>query len=430
MRLQTTAPAQKRSALLIAYHYPPCGGSSGLQRTLCFSRDLREFGWSPTVLSANPKAYREVRSDQLVQIPPDVPVHRAFALDTARHLGLRRRYIGWMALPDPWVSWLTGAVPLGLRLIRRLRPEVIWSTYPVATAHLIGLALHGLTGVPWIADFRDPMTEVDPTTGQRFPENPGLWSARRWVEEQTIRHCTRAVFVTPTAQQIYRNRYPDRAADMILIGNGYDEDNFVAAERLRSAKRRDSGPLVLVHSGTLYPGPDRDPSAFLNALAKLRDSGAISSTSVHVRLRATGYDDVYRKRIALLHLEDIVTLNPVIPYQAALAEMLDADGLLLFQGSTSNPAVPAKLYEYFRARRPIFALVDEGGDTAAALRRANVGVRAPLDSPEPIAAALVDFLEKVRSGSMATASSQEIQQHSRRSKALELSALFTELGRK
>ena len=421
------APSRSRRALLIAYHYPPCGASSGLQRTLCFSRDLRGLGWSPTVLTAHARAYREVRTDQLSQIPADVAVHRAFALDTLRHFGFRGRYIDWMALPDPWVTWLAGALPEGLRLIHRLRPDVIWSTYPVATAHLIGLALHRLTGVPWVADFRDPMTEIDPLTQQRFPTDARLWSVRRWVERQAIQHSQRAVFVTSAALQIHRERYPERAADMRLIGNGYDEENFAAAERARGVQTHGSGPIVLVHSGTLYPGPDRDASAFLAALAQLRNAGVISSATLHVRLRATGYDDIYRERIAQHGVGDMVTLEPTIPYQAALAEMLDADGLLLFQGSTSNPAVPAKLYEYLRARRPIFALVDERGDTAAALRQANVGVRVPLDSSERIAAGLSEFLAQIRSGAMPAASSEEIERHSRRAKAVELSKVFEEL---
>ena len=184
---------------------------------------------------------------------------------------------------------------------------------------------------------------------------------------------------------------------------------------------------MLVHSGTLYPGPDRDASAFLAALAQLRSAGVISSATLRVRLRATGYDDIYRERIAQHGVGDMVTLEPTIPYQAALAEMLDADGLLLFQGSTSNPAVPAKLYEYLRARRPIFALVDERGDTAAALRQANVGVRVPLDSSERIAAGLAEFLAQIRGGTMPAASAQEIERHSRRAKAVELSKVFEEL---
>jgi len=391
---------------------------------LCFSRDLAEFGWQPAVLTAHPRAYRETRSDQLVQIPANTPIERAFALDTLRHLGVRGRYFSWMALPDPWVTWLAGALPAGLQHIRKLRPDVIWSTYPIATALLIGLALHRLTGIPWVADFRDPMIEMDPLTHQRFPSDPRLWSIRQWLELQTVRHCQRAVFVTPGALEICRQRHPHRAADMSVIANGYDEENFAAAELMQVQKPLPLKPLILVHSGTLYPGPDRDPSCFFAALASLRDAGKISSSTLCVRLRASGYDDIYRKKIVEYRIGDLVALEPALPYQAALTEMLEASGLLLFQGATSNPAIPAKLYEYLRARRPIFALVDERGETAAALRGAKVGTLVPLDSSERIAVGLLDFLQQIHNGMAPVADFEEIRRHSRKTKAAELARLL------
>src|SRR5690242_9573515 len=101
---------QKR-ILMVAYHYPPCVGSSGQQRTLCFSKDLLKLGWQPLILTAKEKAYALTGDDQLNDIPRDVPVTRAFALDTSRHLSIRGRYIRSLALPDSWMTWWLGAVP-------------------------------------------------------------------------------------------------------------------------------------------------------------------------------------------------------------------------------------------------------------------------------------------------------------------------------
>lgn len=415
--------------LLIAYHFPPCGLSSGLQRTLCFSRDLSYHNWAPIVLTAHPRAYAITKTDQLSQIPPDVPVRAAFALDTPRHLGFRGRYAGWMALPDNWVSWLPGAVAAGILMVRKYRPRVLWSTYPIATAHLVGLCLHRITGIPWIADFRDPMTEEDPLTGKRFPEDARLWKVRRWIEKRAIQHCTRAVFVTPGSLEIHSNRYPHFASRMAVIGNGYDEENFAAAERVAKTRQTRAGQLLLVHSGVLYPGPDRDPTAFLKALASLRKQGKVSSELLQVRLRATGYDDYYRQQIREHGVEDIVSLDPPVPYQEALAEMLAADGLLVFQGRTSNPAVPAKLYEYLRSRRPIFALVDSEGDTAGVLRRAGIETQVPLDQPEIIESGIVRFLAEIRRGTSFLPAQEAIEEHSRKSKAKQLAGLLDEIVR-
>jgi glycosyltransferase involved in cell wall biosynthesis len=413
-----------KRVLLIAYHYPPCGTSSGQQRTLCFSRDLQDCSWSSLVLTVNPRAYAVTKMDQLGQIPPKVPVRRAFALDTTRHLGIGGRYLGWLALPDPWVSWLLGAIPAGLRMIRKHRPQILWSTYPIATAHLIGLALHRLTGIPWVADFRDPMTEIDPVTQQQYPTDPRVWKARRWVERQTLKYCSRAVFVTPGSLRIHQERYPRLAGRMTVIANGYDEENFAAAERSPRAAPIKRDRLLLLHSGILYPGPDRDPTAFFAAIARLWQLQKISGENLQIRLRASGSEDYYRRLIRDYALEDMVSIEPPIPYQEALAEMLSADGLLVFQGRTSNPAVPAKLYEYLRARRPIFALVDHEGDTAVVLRNANVGTLVPLDDRQKIAEGLVDFLAQIQQGTAPLPSFAEAEHHSRKSKAKELATLL------
>ena len=160
--------------------------------------------------------------------------------------------------------------------------------------------------------------------------------------------------------------------------------------------------------------------------------GKISSGTLQIILRASSSEDLYRKLVLEHRIEDIVTLEPPIAYNQALAEMLSVDGLLVFQGHDSNPAIPAKLYEYIRARRPIFALVDERGDTAALLREAKLGTLVPLDSGDRIAAGLLDFLGQVRSGVAPVASDEEIKRHGRRNKASELACLFDEIisGRK
>ena len=413
-----------RGVLMIAFHFPPCRGSSGLQRSLSFSRYLPAHGWSPIVLSANPRAYTDSGPDQLSDIPASVRVTRAFALDTARHLSLAGRYPGWMSLPDRWISWYLGAVPAGLRLIRKHRPKVIWSTYPVATAHLIGLTLHRITGIPWVADFRDPMTEVDPITGQNHPGDPRLWRIRRWIESHTVRACTRAVLVTPGSLRIHAERYPDLPKSRwAVISNGYDEQTFTGTSAIRPAAA-DGRPLVLLHSGVLYPTPDRDPTAFFTAIARLRSEGQLSAARLKIILRASGHDDRYRKQVQQLGIGDIVSLEPPIGYRQALAEMMSVDGFLLFQGYTSNPAVPAKLYEYLRAERPILAMADAAGDTAGTLRKAGVGRIVPLESSEQIALQLMEFIDGLRAGREPVATEAEIRRHSREAKSAEFANLL------
>jgi glycosyl transferase family 4 len=400
-----------------------------LQRTLCFTRYLPRYGWDPVVLSATPGAYPEIRDDQLADIPSYVPVKRALAFDASKHLSILGRYPGWMALPDRWVSWYISGILSGLRLIRQYKPDVLWSTYPIATAHMIGYGLHRWTGIPWVAEFRDPMTEVDPETNRHWPEDAQLWRVRRWIERRTVLNCSRAVLVAPGALQIYAERYPQlQASHWALIGNGYDELAFAAAEQIAQKSQRKNKQLVLLHSGFLYPTTDRDPSAFFNALGQLRTNGKISSTKLEVVLRDSGYDDIYKTLIVCNGIEDIVNLKPSLPYRDALAEMLISDGLLLFQGKTSNSAIPAKLYEYLRARRPILALVDSKGDTASVLRSLRMGKVVPLDSSEEIAKGLQEFLEEVESGTAPKPNNSEVTLHSREQRTRELARILDELA--
>ncbi|MGH8802466.1 MAG: hypothetical protein ACREX6_09285, partial [Casimicrobiaceae bacterium] len=157
-RTRRSTTAMKR-VLMIAYHFPPLAGSSGIQRTLRFVRHLPEFGWEPVILTTMIGAYERTSPDLDADVPAGLIVERAFAFDAARHLALAGRYPGPLARPDRWMTWRWDAVRRGMDLVRRLRPEAIWSTYPIATAHVIGAALERRTGLPWIADFRDPMAQ-------------------------------------------------------------------------------------------------------------------------------------------------------------------------------------------------------------------------------------------------------------------------------
>ena len=402
---------------MIAFHFPPLRGSSGIQRTLKFAQYLPRCGWLPVVLSAHPRAYPISGDDQLRDIPPEVVVHRAFALDTSRHLSFKGRYFGFLAMPDRWVTWLVGAVPAGLRLVQKYRPEVIWSTYPIASAHLIGLFLHRLTGIPWVADLRDPMIDVG------HPSNPVTRRAHRWIETQTLKHCSRAVCTTPGAIRTYLANYPDIPESRFsLLENGFDEENFADAESL-VATTKHSERFVLVHSGVVYPS-ERDPVPLFDALAALKVRGRIDSARFQLILRATGHDDYISALIKQAGVEDLVTLAPHVSYREALSEMLTAGGLLVLQSGNSNHQIPAKLYEYLRARRPVLALTDAAGDTAAALRNAGIDTIAPLDSKDAIIEAMLRFLDLVATGAAPLALAETIHANSRRARADVLARLL------
>lgn len=408
-----------RTILMVAYHFPPLAGSSGIQRTLRFVQQLPAFGWNPVVLTAHPRAYERTSEDLLADVPAGVEVVRAAAWDTARHLSLGGRYIGAMARPDRWMSWRFDGVRKGLDLIRRHRPAAIWSTYPIATAHVIGAALQHRTNLPWIADFRDPMAQ------EGYPADPLTWQAYRRIEENALLNAAASVFTTPGAAAEYRRRYPSGADRIRVIENGYDEETFERSGQLQASGPLVPGALTLLHSGVVYPS-ERDPTQLMQALAQLHALGAITPQRLRIRFRAAVADGLLRELAAAHGVTEYIELAPAVPYREALAEMLRADGLLLMQASNCNAQIPAKIYEYLRAGRPIVGLTDATGDTAGALRAAGVSENADLARPDEIAALLARFMQDPGSAALRPAPDR-VALASRRHRASELAALFDTL---
>ena len=402
--------------LMIAYHFPPLAGSSGIQRTLRFVQHLPSLGWQPLVLSTHPRAYENTSADLLAEVPAGTVVRRAFAMDTARHLQVAGHYLGWMARPDRWISWRFSAIREGRKLIAEFKPDVIWSTYPIATAHVIASILHRQTGIPWIADFRDPMAQEDYPVDLRTKES---YVAIEADAAANARYC---VFTTPGAARMYQQRYPAAARRMVVLENGYDEESFssaalqpTGARELRPGPR----PLLMLHSGIVYPS-ERDPTQLFMALGRLKNEGALGPDDLRIRFRAAVHDELLKKLAKTHGAQDFIELCPSIPYREALAEMLAVDALLVMQASNCNAQIPAKIYEYLRAGKPILGLTDPDGDTAAVLRQAGLRDMARLDSADEIARLLPALVRDWRQGKAVLPQALAVQQASRwwRSQAL------------
>jgi hypothetical protein len=301
-----------------------------------------------------------------------------------------------------------------LRLVRRYRPQALWSTFPIATAHLIALTVQRLTGLPWVADFRDPMLqEAEPL--RRFEKM--VWTR---LEGSVVRRATRCVFVTRGAREQCQVRYGRPAAEGLdVIENGYDEAVFAEAA-VKAPPARAPGRIRLLHSGILY-ADGRNPLPFFNALREfVEERGA----EVEVVLRGCGDDAPYSRIAAELGLGGVVRIAPPVPYREAIAEMLASDALLLFQGPVYGKQVPAKAYEYVRSGRPILALTDRAGDTARMLGEWDGVYMADMGSSREIKAALAQLVTGVSDGVPPARGSEEVARLSRRSRTRELARLL------
>lgn len=387
------------------------------------ARYLAQDGVQPIVLTPDDRAYGRTSEQSMAMVPPGVHVLKAFALDARRHMGLGGRYPQWLAAPDRWISWWPGAVIAGLRAIRRYRPRAIWSTYPIATSHLIAYELHRRTGVPWVADFRDPMIG-----GGVNPDGFAM-RMRSKVEALAVRSAQACVFVTAGASELYSRRYAQIAhGDFEVIPNGFDEESFSGLTASDTVPKREAAPLVLVHSGVLYP-EGRNPEPFFIALSRILEGGSLKAEGLRIVLRASGpKSTVYAEMAQRYGLRGVVELAPPVAREAALREQAQADALLLFQGTQFNQQVPAKVYEYLRVGRPILALTDPEGETARLVASTGAGLVVPIDDSEALVNSIPEFLDGISTGRFPALQGDALQAFSRRMGATRLRELIDRIA--
>lgn len=370
-----------KHALFVAFHYPPEASSSGVLRTLKYSRYLADHGWRVTVIAPEVSAYEVTDVKLIEQIPATVRVIRTRFLNVKRHLSVFGLYPAICAVPDTWIAWMPWAVRAGKKLFKADPFDLVYSTSPHATAHVIAKKLAAYTAKPWVTDFRDPWYEDPPEPGA--PSGPIYRWANRTLEAGVIRACSRAVASTTELKDMLRTRYADEPAKKFLaILNGYDEADFSV---LPDAARTQQERLTILHAGSIN-GDFRDPRPLFAALRANAQSGTIDLNKVCVRFIGPGKyaeSDTIMRSVAEFSLGDCVEFLPRVSYDESLQALSRADLLLLLQSSPDTASlVPAKLYEYLRTFRPVLALVCPGA-TADVLGMTRGGwAVAPEETPK------------------------------------------------
>ena len=395
-----------KRVLMVAFHFPPMLGSSGLQRTLKFCKYLPDCGWEPTVLTVYPKAYPDTGEDLSREEFPDLRVVRTRALDTARHLSLFGRYPFFLALPDRWSSWVID----GMREAR----------------HIIALLSRRKHDLPWVVDIRDPMVEDD------YPVEKARRWALRLVERKSVEAASAVTVTAPGTADIYQTRYPALRDRIEFIPNGYDEEDFdflgEGPDHARNIEGKLAEKITLLHSGIVYL-EERDPRSLFQAIQTLLAKRLISRDNFSVKFRACRNEDALEELVREYGVGEIVSLLPPLPYREALEEMGEADGLLILQSSNCNAQIPAKIFEYMRIGKPIIAFTDPEGDTAQIVSQAKSEYLAPLDDKQLIAGCLTRFIKDCGDGRASGTPISIAQQFSRRRQAQKLGGLLDEVTR-
>lgn len=351
------APLPARRLLVVAFHYPPDNSSTGVLRTQKFTEYLVRHGWRSHVISVPVALYANRNPDAADPLPPGVTVERTWACDLKASLGIRGIYPGWLATPDRHWPWLFPAVRAGLRVARGPGADAIFATCPIPTALLAGLRLKRRTGLPFVADFRDPW--VDATMRQ-----PRRWFEGR-LERAVVAAADRVICNTPAMRREFLRAYPDCAAGkFVTITNGYDEATLAAVRPRRGERFR------IIHAGAL-DGANRNPRDLFLGVRRALERGLLRADDLELVFLGTGpYAESaqFRRDLDESGLRGHLTLvQERIAYRTALAETAGADAVaVLSEGddravqSFTALQVPVKLYECLRLGRPLVALVSEG----------------------------------------------------------------------
>jgi glycosyltransferase involved in cell wall biosynthesis len=375
--------------LLITYYWPPSGGG-GVQRWLKFSKYLREFEIEPIVYTPSNPDYPALDESLIAEIPDGLEVWKqpiwepyAYYRRFTNQAADKKIYSGFITehaqetltqkisvfirgnffIPDARKFWIRPSVKFLSQQLAQKPVDLIVSTGPPHSMHMIAYGVAKKTGIPWIADFRDPWTGIDFYDKLRLTS----WADRihHRKERRVLLNATAVVSVSP-----YCIRHLEELSGrrVHLITNGYDEKDF--SENVEP----DKSSFSITHIGSI--NPDRNPPALWHALEELLHEDIPFRNAF--RLNIIGPID--RSVSALLETHPLISarmqVTDWIEHHEAIRVMRKAQVLLLLLNDTPNTRglLPGKLFEYLGAGRPIICIGAEDGDAAELIRSSSSGV--------------------------------------------------------
>jgi glycosyltransferase involved in cell wall biosynthesis len=378
--------------LLVTMYFPPAGGG-GVQRSLKLATHLPELGVETHVLT--PDDSRWLHTDD-APIPPKAIVHRAryigpsgrkLAEDLHGVSGLRRGVVHARALgrrlliPDENVTWNLTANRAAIGLVKREGIDVVITTSPPVSVHLVGAIAKRATGVRWVADLRDSVAHPHRRVESR------LVRAKEWTALQVGRLVARKadgiVAVSEAITDETRRLGP--RGPVTTIANGSDFDDFDGLAYRRGERFR------ITHTGSFFG--KRDPRPFLSALER---------SGLDIEARFVGdFRSADRAWARERGLDDRLSLLPYAPRREALQLQRDSEALLLLipeAAGRGKGVLSGKVFEYLAAERPILALVPPDGAAARLIREAAAGVVVAPEDVDGIASALAALEGEWRQG--------------------------------
>jgi glycosyltransferase involved in cell wall biosynthesis len=425
-----------KRVLIITYYWPPAGGA-GVQRWLKFVKYLRNFGIEPIIYTpSNPEIpvedislLKDIPHDitvlqqpiwepyhwykKWVGIKPSEKINTGFLSESEKpkkteSIGVWVR--GNFFIPDARCFWIQPSIRFLTTYLQSQPVDAIITTGPPHSMHRIGLGLKKATGIPWIADFRDPWTNID------FYDQLMLtrWADRlhRKMELEVIQNADHVITVTSQDALDFKNK---GAHATTQITNGFD-DEFKSNIALDNS-------FTLVHVGSIPPARNHDVLwKVIQYLTKTH-----SEFSKHFQLKLIGKTDIsVRNSIRAYGLEQWVQMIPYMNHEEAVMAQQKAQLLLLLVNNSLNSKsiLTGKFFEYLAARRPIIAIGPEDGEVAEILQKSQAGDCVDFDNESELGTALLRRFSEWKEKGNCTLEHADIEQYSRKSLTQQLSLII------
>lgn len=394
-----------RNLLMIVHDFPPIH-STGATRPQKFADYLPGFGWQPHVLTTGrygglptDSASHVHRADDLLhrlaslrrgRVPADaVPQAEQFRVATVANASTLGRMRDAILVPDTKLGWLWPAIRAGDQLVDAIRPDVLYSSSPPETAHLVARRLSRRHRLPWITDLRDGWLFEPPNPSLRAPHLRRRLEGG--LEAGMMADAAAIVAATPPIAEDLRQRYPAHAAKVHVIPNGFDAAEF---EGLRRERPQDGRFLVTYTGGLAASRQGTSADAFFDAVAALLAQTPDSPLYVRLVGNITAEE---RQAIAERGLSGRIAVEGQVGRHAAHQAQLDADALLLVTAPGQRSVATLKLYDYIGAGVPILALADDNA-AATIVKGYDLGLVVSPTDPVAIAGALSELMQRNAAG--------------------------------
>lgn len=404
-----------KKALIITYYWPPSGGA-GVQRWLKFVKYLRQFQWEPIVYCPEGPEYPEIDTSLSKDIPEGLEVLRypiwepyeiykrfigrgkdekisAGFLAEEKRVSLTEKISIWVRgnlfIPDARKFWIAPSVKYLSSYLATHPVDVIISTGPPHSCHLIARQLKKKFNIPWVADFRDPWTNID------FYQDLMLSRAadrkHHRLEKAVLMEADAVIAISPGLAEEFQQIYP---REIMMITNGYDEDDMLNTAAVEPDKK-----FSLVHIGSLVPA--RNPHILWTVLEKMITEDPGFKADLEIKLVGK-VDYTVRESLEKAGLTPYFNKVDYIPHDQVAMLMRQSMVLLLLVNQTPNAKgiLTGKFFEYLGARRPILAIGPANGDLAAILKETEAGFISDFDDIENLERNLRQMYQQYKSGTL------------------------------